>query len=123
MDIDTYSFTCYLRGMITDDELRAIIGHTENTVKNEVMEYLDSLNIYHWRNNTGRRGKVNYGRIGSADIIGLLLDGRLIAVETKCKTKQSKSQKEFQANIEDNNGVYILARSVDDVKTSLNARL
>ena len=105
--------------MITDDELRAIIGHTENNVKTEVMDYLDSLGIYHWRNNTGRRGKVNYGYIGSADIIGLLHDGTLLAVETKCKTKQTKSQKEFQRNIEDNNGLYILAFTLEDVKKGL----
>lgn len=101
--------------MITDDELRAIIGHTENSVKNDVMDYLTSLGIYHWRNNTGRRGKVNYGRIGSSDIIGLLHNGRLLAVETKCKTKQTKDQKEFQRNIEANNGLYILAFTLDDV--------
>ena len=71
--------------------------------------------IYHWRNNTGRRGKVNYGHIGSADIIGLLHNGRLLAVETKCKTKQSKVQKVFQRNIEANNGLYILAFTLDDV--------
>ena len=107
---------------MTDDELRAIIGGSENTVKNDVMDYLKSMNIYHWRNNTGRRGKVNYGYIGSADIIGLLPDGRLLAIETKCKTKQSKSQIEFQQNIEANNGLYILARSVEDVKRGLPIR-
>ncbi len=105
--------------MITDEELKAIIGDTENNVKNEVMDYLDSIGIYHWRNNTGRRGKVNYGRVGSADIIGLLPNGRLLAVETKCKTKQSKTQKEFQHNIEANNGLYILAFSLEDLINGL----
>ena len=104
---------------MTDDELREIIGSSENNVKNDVMDYLKSMNIFHWRQNTGRRGTVNYGYIGSADIIGLLPNGRLLAIETKCKTKQTKSQIEFQHKIEANNGLYILARSVNDVQECL----
>ena len=104
---------------MTDEELREIIGGSENNVKNDVMDYLKSMNIYHWRNNTGRRGTVNYGYIGSSDIIGLLPDGRLLAIETKCKTKQSTSQIKFQHNIEANNGLYILAFTLEDVIMAL----
>ena len=93
---------------------------SEIDIQRSIMQYLHDSNIYCWRNNSGRRGTVQYGKKGSADIIGLLKTGRFIGIEVKTKTgKQSESQAEFQADIEKNNGVYILARSVPDLQSQL----
>ena len=79
-----------------------------------------------WRNNTGQMptpdGRViRFGLPGSADILGILKPhGRFLAIE--CKTeigRQSEHQKAFQAMIESHGGLYILARSVNDVLTRL----
>lgn len=94
---------------------------TEHEVKKEIMAYLTVKQIYHWRNNTGMGRKyVYFGLKGSADILGILPDGRFLAIECKSATgKQSPEQIVFQDNVNANNGLYILARSVDDIKREL----
>lgn len=66
---------------------------------------------------------VHYGTPGQGDISGLVLpSGRRLEVE--CKTdvgRQRKEQKSFQKMIEDFGGVYVLARSLDDVDRALAA--
>lgn len=93
---------------------------SEIDIQKSIMKYLCIRQIYCWRNNTGRRGTVQYGKKGSADIIGLLPSGKFLAIEVKTATgKQSEVQAEFQNGIEGNNGVYILARSTDDLQRQL----
>lgn len=72
--------------------------------------------IYAWRNNTGElpnNGRwMSFGHAGSADIIGLLPDGRFLAIE--CKSERgllSEAQKLFRAKIQANNGVYVVIRA------------
>jgi hypothetical protein len=80
-----------------------------------------------WRQNTGGakiKGQwVMFGTPGAADISGLLLPhGRRLEIE--CKTergRQSEDQKSFQAMIERFGGLYVLARSVEDVDAALAA--
>jgi hypothetical protein len=73
-----------------------------------------------WRNNTGmlfdRGGRpVKFGLKGSADISGILCDGRRLEIEVKqISGKQREDQKNFERMILKFGGVYILARSVDD---------
>jgi len=76
-----------------------------------------------WRNQTealkDERGRlVRFGLIGSADILGIIKhNGTLLAIEVKTDTgRQTEQQKAFQNMIESHGGIYILARSVDDVK-------
>lgn len=96
----------------------------ENEVKNACLRWLKDRDIYAWRNNTGMvwsgNHPIRFGLVGSADIIGLLPDGRFLAVECKSKTgKQSDVQKRFQENIEQNHGVYVLAYGVEDLEEAL----
>ena len=57
---------------------------------------------------------------GMPDIVGVLPNGLFLGIEVKTATgRQSDAQKAFQSAVEDNGGVYILARSVDDVRTQL----
>jgi len=74
-----------------------------------------------WKNTTGSaqiNGRyIKFGLIGSSDLIGLSNKGQFIAIE--CKTgnaKQSPQQILFQKMIEKFNGIYVLARKVEDVQ-------
>lgn len=79
-----------------------------------------------WRSNCGaartRTGRVvRFGVKGQADISGILAPtGKRIEIEAKSATgRQSEQQRRFQAMIEKHGGIYILARSVDDVLREL----
>ena len=76
-----------------------------------------------WRNNTGAgllRGRwIEFGLTGSPDILGCYR-GRAIGIECKSSTgQQRKHQIDFQAAWERAGGLYILARSIDDVTRGL----
>ena len=81
-----------------------------------------------WRANTGvaQIGKrfVRFGIPGQADLTGILPDGRRLEIEVKSPTgRQTEDQKNFQHMIEKFDGVYVLARSVDDVWNALRKYL
>lgn len=124
---DPYSVTLppHLRQSATSSRPRTRTkSQPENEVKNACLRWLKDHDIYAWRNNTGMvwtgNHPIRFGLVGSADIIGLLPDGRFLAVECKSKTgKQSDMQKRFQENIEQNNGVYVLAYGVEDLEEAL----
>lgn len=97
----------------------------ESVIVAQCLEWLALHRIFAWRNNTGSyktpEGRfIRYGHVGSADILGILPDGRFLAVE--CKTpegRQRKQQKVFQSMIERNGGVYVIARSTADLEGAL----
>lgn len=90
-----------------------------------------------WRNNSrtvmmpgkgGRMRPMFFGLPGSPDIIGILPGGRFIGVECKKPlgpkggtngSVQSPDQAAFQRECERVGGIYILARSMDDVEAVL----
>ena len=77
-----------------------------------------------WRANVlaARMGNrfVRAGVPGQADLTGILPDGRRLEVETKSATgRQTEDQRNFQRMIERFGGVYVLARSVEDVRDRL----
>lgn len=77
-----------------------------------------------WSNNTGvLRDKtdrpVRYGLPGSSDIIAII-KGRFVGIEAKVgKDRQRENQANFAAAVRRAGGLYILARSVDDVRNTL----
>ena len=78
-----------------------------------------------WANHTGmayRRGRpIFFGLKGSADILGITCEGLFLAIEVKTgNSQQSSQQRNFEKMVKDNNGIYILARSVEDVMICLN---
>ena len=97
---------------------------TESDIQALILIYLTSLpDTYAQRQNTGAAhdGKrmVRYGVPGQADIL-CCMKGRFIEVEVKTKTgRQSEAQKQRDRNITKAGGIYILARSVEDVKERL----
>ena len=97
----------------------------EGVVVSQCLEWLARHRIFCWRNNTGSyrttEGRfIRYGHVGSADILGILPDGRFLAIECKTATgKQSKPQQVFQRMIETNGGIYIMARSASDLERAV----
>lgn len=97
---------------------------TESDIQSLILIYLTSLpETYAYRQNTGAahdgRRLVRYGVPGQADIF-CIIKGRFVAVEVKTNTgRQSDKQKLWQRNVERAGGIYILARSVDDVTRAL----
>ncbi len=78
-----------------------------------------------WKNATGavKLGDrfLRYGLKGSPDIIGIQDGGRFIGIEVKTgQARQTPEQKLFEAMLFRRRGLYILARSVDDVKNALD---
>ena len=59
---------------------------------------------------------------GWPDITGVMPDGMFIGVECKTPTgRQSPAQKQMEEAIRGRNGIYILARSIDDVMEVLKS--
>lgn len=91
----------------------------ERIVLEQCLQFLKLKGFFCWRNNTGalKSGSrfIRFGFPGSADILGILPNGRFLAVE--CKRSKggilSEKQKEFQKAITENNGIYILANDVN----------
>lgn len=105
-------------------------GMNEHCIQNQILLAIGSLPwLKVWRNNSGalydRTGKlVKFGLAGSADIIGIVKPhGRFLAIEVKAeKGRQSESQRNFQRMVEGMGGVYVLARSVEDVLKALEIK-
>lgn len=63
---------------------------------------------------------IKAGFKGCSDIIGMLKGGRFLAVECKSSTgKESEDQRAFGAKVTADGGLYIVARTVDDVMGAL----
>ena len=100
---------------------------TEHEIQNQIMRtFATRADMRLWRANTGAakigNALVRFGIPGQADLSGLLANGRRFEIEVKNETgRQSPDQKNFQAMIEKFGGLYVLARSVDDVWAALRA--
>jgi hypothetical protein len=67
-----------------------------------------------WRNNTGRRGNVSFGKVGSGDVIGCY-HGYFVSIETKTENdRPSESQIDFLHKINDAGGFACFVRDIDD---------
>jgi hypothetical protein len=100
----------------------------EADVQKQILTLLRYRQIPAWRNNTGAAwlpgagGKmrpVSFSIPGAADVFAILPpNGTFLAIECK-RSKggkgQSDEQKAFERMVRDAGGIYILARSVQDV--------
>jgi hypothetical protein len=92
------------------------LSKSEAETQKLIMQYLKAAGIFAWRQNSGRRGGVSYGLLGSPDIIGMTKQGRFLGIEVKAdKGVLSDSQKHFMEQCQASGGLYIVARSLDDV--------
>lgn len=99
---------------------------TETDLVNDILlEFGARPDLRIWRQNTGaartsRGALVRFGIPGQADISGILSNGRRIEIECKSPHgRQTQEQRSWQAMIERFGGLYVLARSVDDVRRVL----
>lgn len=78
-----------------------------------------------WRNNAGMipteaGNLVRLSPAGSSDIIGMLIDGRFLAVEVKAgRNKPTELQQDFLERVRADGGVGIVAWGVDDIEAEL----
>ncbi len=91
---------------------------------NECLEWLAIEGIFAWPNNTGALKTDNrfikYGKIGSADILGIQSWGQHLEVECKIPPDyQKKPQEIHQRMVEKNNGIYLLVHTVDELAMRL----
>ena len=109
----------------------------ERTVQEAILRYLALDRRVAWaeRFNTGAHvledtkpnGKksrrfIKYAFKGCSDILGQTVDGRFLAVEVKARTgKQTTDQKRFLSQVNGNNGIGCVARSVEEVQHVLDA--
>ena len=83
----------------------------ETIIKNQIKSYLDVIGVFHF---PIMQGMGSYK--GIPDRLAIK-EGVTYYIEIKSATgRQSEYQKEFQKKCEKAGGLYILARSVEDVK-------
>ena len=95
----------------------------EHSIQTQIMlEFGQRTDMKIWRQNTGVAKTldgnrfIRFGVVGCADISGIIKGGIRLEIEVKKRTgKQREAQKAFQRMIESMGGIYIVARSVDDV--------
>lgn len=100
---------------------------SESEIQAAILEYLEHCSsvAFAHRQNTGqtkyvdRHGEerwVRYGWVGCSDILGMLTDGRFLAIECKSRAgRLSPEQSAFLDAVNAGGGLGIVARSVDDV--------
>ena len=96
----------------------------ESALYPAMLDLMIRVNIYAWRNNVGaarlKGFYVRFSKKGSADFIGLLPDGRFLAVEAKTPDGElSDDQKGFRHEVERRHGVYITAVSLEELASKL----
>jgi Holliday junction resolvase len=90
---------------------------TEKELTQSIRNLLRNLGVFHWKQ-IGSLGSPK----GIADIIGIW-EGKFLAIEVKTENgKLSTYQEDFLSAVKANNGIGIVARSVDDVIDGLGVR-
>jgi hypothetical protein len=97
----------------------------EGRILTGCLRYLQVRGIYHWRNSVGsvqiRPGQwYRFGKIGSSDILGVLLGGKILAIECKAERgRLSPEQKQFLAEIRDLGGLSVTVRDWHELDAAL----
>lgn len=95
----------------------------EKATQAAILQYLTLRGIFHHRNNTGsysaeyagRSRYISFGAKGSPDIV-CVYAGQYIGIEVKdTKGKLNDNQIKFKEALEEAGGLYLVARSLDDV--------
>lgn len=85
-----------------------------------ILDYLSIKRIFHWRNNSGALetksgGFVRFGAVGSADVFAIR-GGVVYGIEVKSPVgRLSEDQIAFGNGFKEAGGMYVVARSLDDV--------
>ena len=102
----------------------------EQQIQKQILDYLRYRGIFCWKNNTAgifvrsRNTFIPSHAPGVADILGILKDGRFLAIEVKAaKGKVAPHQQAFLDEIAARGGVAFVARSIEDVQQKLNGNI
>ena len=94
----------------------------EAQILGAILEYLRYRGYLCKRNQSGmaflgkERGAINLGEAGWGDILGMLPTGRFFMIEVKAgKNKPTPIQMEILEKVRKNNGVSLVAYSIEDV--------
>src|SRR5580692_9371360 len=104
----------------------------ESETQKAILEWLAWKKFFHYRNNSGAfvmpetathaRRFFRAGVVGAPDIV-CVIAGQYVGIEVKApRGRQSENQKEFQRQLEEAGGKYILAHSIDDVAIAIGTR-
>ena len=103
---------------------------SENEIQNSILEWLYFVGIFAWRNNSAAvydkragayRRKSKHDKNGVSDILAILPDGRLLAIEVKKNKRQkpSQAQANFIDHINNQGGIAMVAWSIEQVEERL----
>jgi hypothetical protein len=106
----------------------------ERVIEVQILRFLTLKRIYSWKNVTGgyfdpvrkifRKQASPFAINGTSDILGVLPDGKFLAIEVKSKTgRPSPEQINFIDSVTKNNGIAFIARSIQDVQEKLREYL
>ena len=99
----------------------------ETDIKNAILEFLNYHHVFCWPNDSVgifdpvkkiyRKKHSRFAMNGVSDILGVLPDGRFLAIEVKSdKGRCSDDQVHFLGEVNKRGGLAFVAKSVDDVK-------
>lgn len=101
----------------------------EKDIQRAILDYLEAMRIFAWRNNTGagyntnpdgRKYFIRFSVKGAPDILGCLKGGHLLAIEVKRPGGvPTKDQVEFLETVTKLGGLAFVATSIDDVQAKL----
>ena len=93
----------------------------ENTIQNQVLQYLKNKGFFVWRNNNhATKGRAFIGNKGIGDIIGVLPCGTFLSIEVKTKSGVvSEHQHKFIMDVKAHGGIGLIIRSIDDIQSKL----
>lgn len=99
----------------------------EKEIEAEILDYLEAEGLYCWKNATVgyfdpkrkvfRKPSSRHQIKGTADILGILPNGRFLAIEVKSKRGIVRpEQRKFLESIANHGGLALIARSLQEVK-------
>jgi len=95
----------------------------EADIQRLILDWLAAKRIFHYRQNTGAVKTEDrffrFGTVGAPDIVAVIA-GQYVGIEVKApRGSQSPGQREFEGRLRMAGGVYVLARSLEDVEAAL----
>ena len=103
---------------------------SETQILRQCLDLLSYRGVFHWRQNqaaiplAGGGYRRFSGMKGVSDILGILDDGRFLALEVKSSTgKVSEPQRVFLEAVSERGGVALVIRDVSELEAALSSLL
>lgn len=106
--------------------MRTTSSSSEAQLTHEIIKALNSVpGVWCWRQNTGRRGGVSFGKRGAGDISGIVGDGRRLEIEVKKPGNKhfQPEQLTFLDLVRTRGGVAGVVHSVEEALDLVTARI